>query len=53
MLAAKPNYVSRFHMPNPKTAELLFNVRLKSSRSPKAVMLGHLSEELQYPPACD
>ena len=36
-------------MPNPKTAELLFNVRLKSRRSPKAVMLGHLSEERNIP----
>jgi phosphoribosyl 1,2-cyclic phosphodiesterase len=49
MLAQKHNYASRFHMSNPKTAELLFNVRLKSRLAPKAVMLGHLSEERNIP----
>ena len=49
MLAAKPNYASRFHMPNPKTAELLFNVRLKSRRSPEGRNARPLSEERNIP----
>jgi phosphoribosyl 1,2-cyclic phosphodiesterase len=49
LLAQNPNYASCFHMPNPKTAELLFNARLRSSRAPSTVMLGHLSEQRNVP----
>jgi phosphoribosyl 1,2-cyclic phosphodiesterase len=45
MLRQNPNYASRFHMSNHKTAELLYNFRTKSKVAPKAVMLGHLSEQ--------
>ena len=36
---------SRFHMPNPDTAELLVNARSESSKAPHMVMLGHLSSQ--------
>jgi phosphoribosyl 1,2-cyclic phosphodiesterase len=45
LLAQHPNFASKFHMPNPRTAEMLFNCRTKSRRPPQCVMLGHLSEE--------
>jgi phosphoribosyl 1,2-cyclic phosphodiesterase len=43
LLALYPNYNSRFHMSNPKAGEILCNAREKSKRSPKIVMVGHLS----------
>ena len=36
---------SRFHMPNPNTAELLVNVCKESRMPPAQVMLGHLSSQ--------
>ena len=36
---------SRFHMPNPDTAQLLINVRKESNKAPQMVMLGHLSSQ--------
>ncbi|MBE0536956.1 MAG: MBL fold metallo-hydrolase [Phycisphaerae bacterium] len=40
---------SRYHMPNPKTAELLARARMQSKRAPAAVMLGHLSAQRNRP----
>jgi phosphoribosyl 1,2-cyclic phosphodiesterase len=40
---------SRFHLPNPKTGRLLCEIRKKSGKSPKAVMLGHLSLQRNEP----
>ena len=40
---------SRFHMPNPKTAELLLNVSRQSRKSPRTVMLGHISSQRNKP----
>ena len=40
---------SRFHMPNPDTAELLVNIRKESRTAPSAVMLGHLSSQRNEP----
>jgi phosphoribosyl 1,2-cyclic phosphodiesterase len=34
---------SQFHMPNPETGRLLCSIRRNSRKTPKAVMLGHLS----------
>jgi len=45
LLAKHPNYASRFHMPNGRTAEMLFNMRLGRRVAPTAVMLGHLSHQ--------
>ncbi|MCK5564755.1 MAG: MBL fold metallo-hydrolase [Planctomycetes bacterium] len=36
---------SQFHMSNPQTAELLCQARKKSGFPPKAVMLGHISDQ--------
>jgi len=36
---------SRFHMPNPDTAQLLVNARKESKKAPQMVMLGHLSSQ--------
>jgi len=36
---------SRYHMPNPDTADLLVNARAESKRAPQLVMLGHLSDQ--------
>ena len=36
---------SKYHMPNPDTAELLVNVRKDSRNAPQVVMLGHLSSQ--------
>ena len=43
LLRKHPNYNSRFHMKNEKTAWLLYHIRKQSAAGPKAVMLGHLS----------
>jgi phosphoribosyl 1,2-cyclic phosphodiesterase len=43
LLKKNPNYNSRFHMKNEKTAWLLYHIRRQSTCKPKAVMLGHLS----------
>jgi phosphoribosyl 1,2-cyclic phosphodiesterase len=40
---------SRYHMPNPKTAQLLTETRLQSKYPPAAVMLGHLSPQRNRP----
>jgi hypothetical protein len=45
LLRQHPNPNSRFHMNNVKTASLLHHSVSRSSMPPKAVMLGHLSEE--------
>ena len=36
-------------MPNPKTGQMLCEIRRKSKKSPKAVMLGHLSSQRNEP----
>lgn len=40
---------SRYHLPNPKTAELLTTVCSESRRQPKTVILGHLSSQRNTP----
>jgi ribonuclease BN (tRNA processing enzyme) len=45
LLRQHPNYASRYHLNNVKAASLLHHAARQSARSPKAVMLGHLSEE--------
>ncbi len=43
-----PNYASRFHLSNRKTAALLADARnagRQSGRKPQCVMLGHLSDQ--------
>jgi phosphoribosyl 1,2-cyclic phosphodiesterase len=45
LLRLRPNYASRFHMSNPKTGRLLAASVGRSARRPKAVRLGHLSNE--------
>lgn len=42
-----PNSV--YHMPNPRTADLLAMVRKHSRKPPQTVMLGHLSEQRNKP----
>lgn len=45
LLRKYPNYSSRFHMSNPKTAWLLYHAIRMSEKPPQAVMLGHLSDQ--------
>jgi phosphoribosyl 1,2-cyclic phosphodiesterase len=47
MLRLRPNYASRYHMSNLKTARLLYNIATRggANRPPKHVMLGHLSRQ--------
>jgi ribonuclease BN (tRNA processing enzyme) len=45
LLRRHPNYASRFHLNNVKTATLLHQAVRQSTTPPKAVLLGHLSEE--------
>ncbi|MCE5185332.1 MAG: MBL fold metallo-hydrolase [Planctomycetaceae bacterium] len=40
---------SRYHMPNPRTAELLVNVQKHSRRRIQTVMLGHISSQRNKP----
>ena len=40
---------SRFHMPNLKTGQMLCEIRSKSRKPPKTVMLGHLSSQRNEP----
>lgn len=40
---------SRFHMPNPDTANLLLSVVSESKKAPSAVMLGHISSQRNEP----
>lgn len=40
---------SRFHLPNPQTAELLVNVQRRSRRTIQTVMLGHISSQRNTP----
>jgi len=41
---------SRFHMSNPRTAELLRAARTNSRKAPQAVMLGHISDQRNKAP---
>jgi phosphoribosyl 1,2-cyclic phosphodiesterase len=43
LLRKNPNFNSRFHMKNEKTAWLIHHVRRQSPSAPKAIMLGHIS----------
>jgi phosphoribosyl 1,2-cyclic phosphodiesterase len=43
LLRQYPNYASRYHLSNPKTAQALLEAVRKSKKSPRSVMLGHLS----------
>jgi phosphoribosyl 1,2-cyclic phosphodiesterase len=45
LLRQRPNPNSRYHLNNVKTASLLHHAVRKSAAPPRAVMLGHLSEE--------
>jgi len=45
LLARYFNPNSRYHMSNPKTAELLYMAYVQSRKKPHTVMLGHLSRE--------
>jgi ribonuclease BN (tRNA processing enzyme) len=45
LLRQHPNPASRYHLNNVKTASLLHRAAAASTTLPKAVMLGHLSEE--------
>jgi len=40
---------SQFHMPNPKTGQMICEIRKKSKKAPKTVMLGHLSSQRNEP----
>ncbi len=40
---------SRYHLPNPQTAELLVNVLRQSKKPPRRIMLGHLSSQRNTP----
>jgi phosphoribosyl 1,2-cyclic phosphodiesterase len=40
---------SRFHMPNLKTGQMICEIRRKSKKPPKTVMLGHLSSQRNEP----
>lgn len=45
LLRRHPNPSSRYHLNNVKTASLLYHAARRSAAPPRAVMLGHLSEE--------
>ena len=45
LLRLFPNYASRFHMSNPRTARLLCEAYALRERTPRLVMLGHLSRQ--------
>jgi len=45
LLERYPNSNSDFHMPNPNTGNLLFNVVSESRKKPKTVILGHISSQ--------
>ena len=45
LLRKHPNYASRYHLNNVQTASLLHHAAGRSASPPRAVMLGHLSEE--------
>jgi ribonuclease BN (tRNA processing enzyme) len=45
LLRRNYNPNSRFHMPNPGTAGLLFEVVSESRKEPQTVMLGHISSQ--------
>ncbi len=45
LLEQNPNPNSYFHMPNPDTANLLFNVVSESKKKPKTIILGHISSQ--------
>jgi phosphoribosyl 1,2-cyclic phosphodiesterase len=45
LLKRHPNPSSHFHLNNVKTAWLLWHAARQSARTPRAVVLGHLSEE--------
>lgn len=50
LLRKNYNPNSLFHLPNPKTAQLLCSAFQKSKKIPKTVMLGHLSTQRNTPP---
>ena len=43
------NPCSRYHMPNPGTAEMLIQVRRESRTAPQQVLLGHISSQRNTP----
>ncbi len=45
LLRRYPNYASHYHLNNVQTASLLHHTVRRSASPPRAVMLGHLSEE--------
>jgi hypothetical protein len=45
LLRLHPNHASRYHLNNVKTASLVHHAVRQSAAPPRAVMLGHLSEE--------
>ncbi|MGE5360796.1 MAG: MBL fold metallo-hydrolase, partial [Bacteroidales bacterium] len=49
LLRQHPNFNSRYHLNNVKTASLLHHGVERGAAAPKAVMLGHLSEERNRP----
>jgi phosphoribosyl 1,2-cyclic phosphodiesterase len=40
---------SRYHLPNPKTAQLLVNVIREGRKVPRVIMLGHISSQRNKP----
>jgi len=49
LLEKYPNYLSIYHMPNERTGRILAYSINQSSKIPKAIILGHLSEERNNP----
>jgi phosphoribosyl 1,2-cyclic phosphodiesterase len=49
LLKKNPNPNSRFHMPNPDAAKLLFNIVSESKKAPKTATLGHISSQRNEP----
>jgi len=45
LLKKHPNYNSKFHMSNPRTAQMLYDMRASRQNAPQTVMLGHLSQQ--------
>ena len=50
LLRKHPNFASRFHLSNPKAAQLLCEARTNGGFAPQAVMLGHLSHQRNTDP---
>jgi phosphoribosyl 1,2-cyclic phosphodiesterase len=49
LLRQYPNFNSHYHLNNEKTGALLYHARRESRSAPRAVMLGHLSEQRNTP----